>query len=97
MISKLLREIEWFEMCTKHMISMHIKISLTIKVFYFKVPKSRYYHVFSENAASNLDYGKILEDLDPSKLDQLVTAYKDELEMFGYHLDLETLQFQVVD
>ena len=51
----------------------------------------------SENAAANLDYGKVLAQLEPSKINELVTAYKSELDMFGYQLDLETLQFQILD
>ena len=37
MISKLLRDIELLEMHTLHMISKHMKISLTSKVYYFMV------------------------------------------------------------
>ena len=38
MISKLLIDIERLKMCTKHMISNHIKNSLTSKVYYFTDP-----------------------------------------------------------
>ena len=38
MISKLLRDIELLEMHTLHMISKHMKISLTSKVYYFMIP-----------------------------------------------------------
>ena len=40
---------------------------------------------------------QVLAGLDPSKLNELMTAYQSELDMFGYQLNLETLQFQILD
>ena len=85
----------WNEDFTAKHKQVGITVGMYWALYFIWIDLQRAY--FSEKAASNLDYGKVLAGLDPSKLNELMTAYQSELDMFGYQLNLETLQFQILD
>ena len=54
-------------------------------------------HFDLENESTGLNYADVLRQLTPEKVAKLIELKQDEMRMFGYSLDPDTLDFGYLD